>query len=193
MGIFSHYGAHHDFAYISFCLSQSTMLVGTRGVANSSAKFGRWPRQCRRQKCWRKKLGTATWVLAAGGPSSPPGHGEEPQAASVRPSRAAEYRRSRCTGRIAPWLAAAGKVVRIVDAAAADPVPTRATPASVPDFDPATQPICDRATFADMRDRLHNALLELELREQDVQRLEQRNALSRRRAEAPGAAPPPTA
>jgi hypothetical protein len=49
----------------------------------------------------------------------------------------------------------------IVDAAAADPVPTRATPASVPDFDPATQPICDRATLADMRDRLHNALLEL--------------------------------
>jgi hypothetical protein len=73
-------------------------------------------------------------------------------------------------------LAAAGKVVRIVDAAAVDPVPPRATLASVPDFDPATQPICDRVTFVDMRDQLHNALLKLELREQDVQRLEQRNA-----------------
>jgi hypothetical protein len=73
-------------------------------------------------------------------------------------------------------LAAAGKVVRIVDAAAVDPVPPRATLASVPDFDPATQLICDRVTFVDMRDQLHNALLKLELREQDVQRLEQRNA-----------------
>jgi hypothetical protein len=45
-----------------------------------------------------------------------------------------------------------------------------------PDFDPATQLICERVTFADMRDRLHNALLKLEHREQDVQRLEQRNA-----------------
>jgi hypothetical protein len=73
-------------------------------------------------------------------------------------------------------LVAAGKVVRIVDAAAGDPAPARVSLASVPDFDPATQMICDRAAFAGMRDRLHNALLKLELREQDVQRLEQRNA-----------------
>jgi hypothetical protein len=72
-------------------------------------------------------------------------------------------------------LAAAGKVVRIVDARAVDPAAPRVT-ASVPNFDPATQMICDQATFADMRDRLHNALLKLKLREQDVQRLEQRTA-----------------
>jgi hypothetical protein len=68
-------------------------------------------------------------------------------------------------------LAAAGKVVRIVDPAALS-----ATPAPAPEFDPAVQMICDRAAFADMRDRLNNALLKLELREQDVKRLEQRNA-----------------
>jgi hypothetical protein len=73
-------------------------------------------------------------------------------------------------------LAAAGKVVRIVDSAAVDPAPARVSLASAPDFDPATQMVCDRAAFADMRDRLHNALLKLELREQDVRRLEQRNA-----------------
>jgi hypothetical protein len=59
------------------------------------------------------------------------------------------------------------------------PIPraaTRAAGLAAPDFDPATQLICDRVTFADMRDRLHNALLKLELREQDAQRPEQRNA-----------------
>jgi hypothetical protein len=50
-------------------------------------------------------------------------------------------------------LAVAGKVVRIVDATSADPVPPRVTLASIPDFDPATQLICDRVTFEDMRDR----------------------------------------
>jgi hypothetical protein len=73
-------------------------------------------------------------------------------------------------------LAAAGKVVRIVDAVRAGPAVARPTPAAIDRFDPATQLICDRATFADLRDRLHNALLKLELREQDVQRLEPRNA-----------------
>ena len=55
-------------------------------------------------------------------------------------------------------LAAAGKVVRIVDAATLGL-------ASIPD-----------AEFEAIRKRLHNALLKLELREQDVARLEQRNA-----------------
>ena len=55
-------------------------------------------------------------------------------------------------------LAAAGKVVRIVDAA-------QPTPASIPD-----------AEFEAIRKRLHEALLKLERREQDVARLEQRNA-----------------
>jgi hypothetical protein len=38
----------------------------------------------------------------------------------------------------------------------------------------ATRP--DPKTFVEMREKLHNALLNLELREQDVARLEQRNA-----------------
>jgi hypothetical protein len=73
-------------------------------------------------------------------------------------------------------LAAAGKVVRIVDTLAVDAAAPRVALAPVPDFDPATQMISDRAMFTDMRDKLHNALLKLELREQDVQRLAQRNA-----------------
>jgi hypothetical protein len=55
-------------------------------------------------------------------------------------------------------LAAAGKVVRIVDA-------TKPALAAIPD-----------AEFEAIRERLHNVLLKLERREQDVARLEQRNA-----------------
>jgi hypothetical protein len=66
-------------------------------------------------------------------------------------------------------LAAAGKVVRIVDALAVDPVAPHVT-ASIPDFDPATQMVCDRATFVDMRDRLHNALANIENLERDRNR-----------------------
>jgi hypothetical protein len=51
-------------------------------------------------------------------------------------------------------LAAAGKVVRIVNAVAVDPAAPHVM-AWVLDFDPATQMICDRATFADMHDRLY--------------------------------------
>jgi hypothetical protein len=43
-------------------------------------------------------------------------------------------------------------------------------------FDPATQMICERSMVEEMRDRLYNALLKLELREQDVERLAARNA-----------------
>ena len=49
-------------------------------------------------------------------------------------------------------LAAAGKVVKLVDAG----------------FDPAVM----SELIAELRDKLHNALLKLELREQDVARLE---------------------
>ena len=52
-------------------------------------------------------------------------------------------------------LKAAGKTVRLVDA----------------DFDPATQ----AALIAELRNQLHNTLVELELRDQDVTRLETRN------------------
>ena len=97
-----------------------------------------------------------------------------------RRGRPTQVRRPDTAGRGAASLpcpaGGGGQGRQIVDAAAVDPVPPRATLASVPDFDPATQPICDRVTFVDMRDQLHNALLKLELREQDVQRLEQRNA-----------------
>jgi hypothetical protein len=71
-------------------------------------------------------------------------------------------------------LAAAGKVVRIVDATGL--VPSGPALTSIPDFDPERDGVYERAMFEKMRDNLHNALLKLELREQDVARLEQRNA-----------------
>ena len=67
-------------------------------------------------------------------------------------------------------LAAAGKAVRVVDTLLVSPAL-----ASIPGFDPATQLVCDRDMFEDMREKLRNALLKLELREQDVARLETRN------------------
>ena len=60
--------------------------------------------------------------------------------------------------------------VRVVDTLLVSPVL-----ASIPDFDPATQFVCDREMSEDMREKLRNALLKLELREKDVARLEQRN------------------
>ncbi len=74
-------------------------------------------------------------------------------------------------------LKAAGKVVRLVDAdpinssPASSPVPT-----SMPDFDPATDGTYEQAMVVSMRDQLRNALLKLELREEDVARLQKRNA-----------------
>lgn len=70
-------------------------------------------------------------------------------------------------------LAAAGKVVRVVDAV---PAPAGPVPAAIPDFDPARDGIYEREMVAGMQDELRNALLKLELREQDVARLEQRSA-----------------
>src|ERR1700677_2252364 len=67
-------------------------------------------------------------------------------------------------------LAAAGKVVRIVDAGAAP------LPPAIPDYNPAIDGIYERAMIESMRDDLHSALLKLELREQDVARFGQRNA-----------------
>jgi hypothetical protein len=46
----------------------------------------------------------------------------------------------------------------------------------MPEFDPARDGVYDRAEIEGMRERLHNALLKLELREEDVARLEARNA-----------------
>ena len=63
-------------------------------------------------------------------------------------------------------LKAAGKVVRLVDARAA---------AGIPDFDPAKDGIFERQMVESMRDRLHDALSKLELREEVVSRLCDRN------------------
>jgi hypothetical protein len=56
-----------------------------------------------------------------------------------------------------------------------DAVPVSPALASIPAFDPATQIVCDREMFEDMREKLRNALLKLERREQDVARFEARN------------------
>ena len=73
-------------------------------------------------------------------------------------------------------LKAAGKVVKIVDANPVSSGPAPAATPSISSFDPATQMICDRELFEGFRDGLHNALLKIERREQDVDRLEKRNA-----------------
>ena len=72
-------------------------------------------------------------------------------------------------------LAAAGKVVKIVDAATVSPATVNPALAAIPDFDPAQDGIYERAEIEGMRERLHNALLKLELREEDAARLETRN------------------
>ena len=69
-------------------------------------------------------------------------------------------------------LAAAGKVVRLIDAAALTNPPATA----VPGFDPETQGIYDRAMIEDLRERLGNALSKLQLQEEEMARLSQRNA-----------------
>jgi hypothetical protein len=73
-------------------------------------------------------------------------------------------------------LAAPGKAVRVVDAVPVRPLPVSPALTAIADFDPARDGFYERAMFEKMRDDLHNALLKLELREQDVARLEQRNA-----------------
>jgi hypothetical protein len=65
-------------------------------------------------------------------------------------------------------LAAAGKVVRIVDATLLE----QANPAlvTIPDYDPAIDGIYERAMFEKMRDDLHNALSRIEVLETDRNR-----------------------
>jgi hypothetical protein len=55
------------------------------------------------------------------------------------------------------------------------PVPPRLPPA-IPDYNPAIDGIFERAMVEEWREDLRSALLKLELREQDVARLEARNA-----------------
>jgi hypothetical protein len=68
-------------------------------------------------------------------------------------------------------LAAAGKVVRVVDAGSAPPFssPSPAL-ASIPAYDPAIDGIYERAMFEKMRDDLHNALSHIEVLETDRNR-----------------------
>jgi hypothetical protein len=73
-------------------------------------------------------------------------------------------------------LAAAGKVVRLVDTTAAGPEALAALPPSIPDFDPARDGIYEREAVERTGERLHQALLRLENLENDFKRLEQRNA-----------------
>lgn len=73
-------------------------------------------------------------------------------------------------------LKAAGKVVKVVDAVPGNPASASVARPLVPDFDPATQMICDRALFEGVRERLHTALLKIERQGQEVERLETRNA-----------------
>ncbi len=73
-------------------------------------------------------------------------------------------------------LAAAGKVVRIVDAGAANSTPAGAAVSSMPDYDPAKDGIFERQMVAATREKLHNALSKLDLREEEVDRLRERNA-----------------
>jgi hypothetical protein len=73
-------------------------------------------------------------------------------------------------------LAAAGKVVRLVDTAAVSHIPNTPALVATPDFDPTTDGVYEREMFESIRDKLHNASLKSELQEQDIARLEQRNA-----------------
>ena len=73
-------------------------------------------------------------------------------------------------------LAAAGKVVRVVDAASVRPASASPPMAATPEFDPARNGIYERKMIEKTRDDLRNALLKLERRQADVARLEQRNA-----------------
>jgi hypothetical protein len=71
-------------------------------------------------------------------------------------------------------LAAAGKVVRIVDTRAV--VDVRPAAHSIPNFDPAKDGIFERQMIERMRDQLRTALVRLELREEEVRDLRHRNA-----------------
>jgi hypothetical protein len=66
--------------------------------------------------------------------------------------------------------------IKVVDAVPANPASACVPLPAIPDFDPTTQMICDRELFEGFRDGLHNALLKIERREQDVERLTKRNA-----------------
>lgn len=61
-------------------------------------------------------------------------------------------------------LAAAGKAVRVVHVG------------DVPEFDPETHFVAERAFFEELRQNYHNAIVKIEILEEDRLRLDQRNA-----------------
>ena len=73
-------------------------------------------------------------------------------------------------------LAAAGKVVRLIDAVVVSPAPANQALAAMAEFDPTRDGVYDREMVAGLRDQLHNALLKAERLEGDVARLTARNA-----------------
>jgi len=75
-------------------------------------------------------------------------------------------------------LAAAGKVVRTVDAGAVCPTPAGVAQLSIPEFDPAKDGVFERQMVASTRDQLHK-LSKLELRGEEVTRLRDRTPISR--------------
>jgi len=67
--------------------------------------------------------------------------------------------------------------------------PLVAPPPSIPDFDPTRDGIYEREVIETLREDLHRTSLRLENIQEDMKRLEQRNAYLEGEAEAFGAAP----
>jgi hypothetical protein len=72
-------------------------------------------------------------------------------------------------------LAAAGKVVRIVDAATVSPALVNPTLAAMPEFDPVTHFVCERAVYEQLRYDYNNALLQIERQTEDLKQIQLRN------------------
>ncbi len=73
-------------------------------------------------------------------------------------------------------LAAAGKVVRLIDANYPTMTAAGSAPGAVPDFDPETHFVCERAVFTRMRGDIHDLFVKNELLQEDRQRLDKRNS-----------------
>ena len=73
-------------------------------------------------------------------------------------------------------LAAAGKVVRLVDAKSAAIAATGPTASPIPDYDPVTHFVCERQVFEEMRGKIHDLFVKSELLQEERKRLDTRNA-----------------
>ena len=106
-------------------------------------------------------------------PTSPPAHASKPRRGR-RPKPGGRIPQVEVQRAYRARLAAAGKVVRIVDTRAT--VDARLAAQSIPDFDPAKDGVFERQMVESMRDQLRTALVRLELREEEVRDLRERNA-----------------